>query len=385
MKYLHLIWRNLMRKKARTLLTTLMVAVAFILFAFLAAIRLAFSMGVELTGLDRLVMIHKVSIIQPLPFSYLERLKQIDGVVDATHATWFGGIYQDRRNFFPQMPVDPEAYLRLYPEFILSEEEKQAWLEDRAGAIVGRRTAERFGWKIGDRIPLDSPIWHGTAGTRTWEFNIRGIYEGAEPGVDETNFYFHYEFFNEGRAWGDGLVGWYILRIDDPDRAVEIADRIDASFANSRYETETTTEKAFLQAWADQIGNVGAILTAVLTVVFFTILLVAGNTMAQAVRERTSELAVLKTLGFSSAAVLGLVLAESLLLNCLGGWIGLLLGWMFVGAVDPLLQGMVTVFFVPAKDFAIGVGLAILLGVACGVPPALQAMRLQIVDGLRRV
>jgi putative ABC transport system permease protein len=385
-KYLPLVWRNLMRKKLRTTMTVLSIVVAFVLFALLSAIRLAFSMGVDIVGADRLIMIHKVSIIQLLPVSYLEQLRQIDGVVDATHATWFGGIYQDPKNFFPQFPVVPEEYLRLYPEIVIPEEQKEAWLADRTGALVGRKTAERFGWELGDRIPLQAPVWRNKDGGPTWEFTLRAIYEGREKGFDETNMFFHYDYFDEGRLFGEGMVGWYVLRIDDPQRAAEIADRIDAKFANSRFETKTTTEKAFLQAFADQMGNIGAILTAILTAVFFTILLVAGNTMAQAVRERVGELAVLKTLGFSNRLVLALVLSESVVLAGVGGALGLALG---AGVVRVLgssgqISNLLAVFYFPPRDVILGIALAVALGLVCGAIPAWRAMRLRIADGLRR-
>jgi len=385
-KYLHLIWRNLMRKKMRTTLTVLSIVVAFVLFALLSAIRLAFSMGVDIVGADRLIVIHKVSIIQLLPISYLEQLRRTDGVVDATHATWFGGIYQDPKNFFPQFPVEGEEYLRLYPEIAVPEEQKQAWLADRSGALVGRKTAERFGWKIGDRIPIQAPVWRNKTTDSAWEFTLRAIYEGREKGFDETNMFFHYDYFDEGRAFGEGLVGWYILRIDDPQRAAEIAERIDAGFANSRYETKTTTEKAFLQAFADQMGNIGAMLTAIMTAVFFTILLVAGNTMAQSVGERISELAVLKTLGFSNGLVLALVLAESVVLAGVGGALGLALGGLLVDALGSSGQiaNLLSVFYFPPSDVLIGIALAVALGLVCGAIPAFRAMRLRIADGLRR-
>ena len=384
MKYLHLIWRSLMRKKVRTLFTVLSVMVAFVLFAFLAAVNLAFSLGVDITGNDRLLTIHKVSLIQPLPIAYLEKIRQIDGVVNVGHYTWFGGIYQDKKNFFPQMAAQPEEVLRLYPEYLVPDEQQKAWFADRSGALVGRRTAERFGFEIGDRIPIQSPIWRGTDGDPMWEFTIRAIYDGAERGVDETNFFFHYDYLDERRSFGEGLVGWYAVKIDDPERAVEIAERIDAMSANSRYETKTTTEKAFIQAFGDQIGDIGAILTWVMTAVFFTILLVTGNTMAQSVRERVSELAVLKTLGFRNGTVLGLVLSEALLVSFIGGGLGLLLGWLAVTAMDPLLQRFLAVFHITPAAFAVGLALAAGLGIVSGMLPALRAMRLRIVDGLRR-
>jgi putative ABC transport system permease protein len=313
-------------------------------------------------------------------------MQQTEGVAEVTHASWFGGIYQDSKNFFPQFPVEPEMYLQLYPELLVPEDQKQAWFADRTGALVGRKTAERFGWQIGDRIPIQSPIWRKKGGGSTWEFTIRAIFEGAEKGVDESPFFFHYDYFDEARVWGEGLVGWYILRIDDPDRAVEIAERLDEQFANSRFETKTTTEKAFLQAFAAQAGNIKLIVLSVAVVVFFTILLVVGTTMAQSVRERISELAVLKTLGFSNARVLAIVLAESLLLAGVGGGLGLFLGWAFVESASKIPQviGLLPVLYVPMRDIVIGLVLAALLGVVSGAIPAAQAMRLRIADGLRR-
>ncbi len=384
MKYLHLVWRNLLRRKIRTIFTVLSVTVAFLLFAYLAAISLAFSLGVDVTGQDRLLTIHKVSLIQPLPLSYLGRIQATPGVVDVAFATWFGGKYQDEHEGrFGIFPVDPEDFLRLYAEYVLPEEQKQAWYANRTGAVVGRKTAEDFGWKVGDRVPIQGTIFRQVSGADTWEFEIEGIYDGAERGVDETLFLFHWEYFNEAREFGRDLVGWYILRIDDPENAAAIASRIDINFANSSYETETTTEKAFVQGFANQIGNIGAILRGVLTAVFFTILLVAGNTMAQSVRERTSELAVLKTLGFSDLKVLGLVLAESMCLSAIGAGCGLALGYLMVQAGDPTGGGL-QVFQVRPGDLAIGAMLALLLGLGTGTLPAIQAMRLRIVDALRR-
>jgi putative ABC transport system permease protein len=384
MKYLPLVWKNLLRKKTRTIFTVLSILVAFVLFGFLSAIKLGFSLGVDVTGADRLVTMHKVSLIQLLPESYQSRIAELPGVVDAAHATWFGGYYQDPRHFFAQTAVEPERFLRIYPEYVLPEEQKQRWFERRMGAIAGRKLAERYGWKVGDRIPIQSSIWAKADGGHTWEFTLEGIYEGARKGVDETQLFFQYDYFDEARAFGKGMVGWYMMRIDDPENAAAIAERIDREFANSRYETRTATEKAFVQAFAKQIGDIGTILGAVLTAVFFTILLVAGNTMAQAVRERTAELAVLKALGFSDLGVIGLVLAESLLLAGLGGGLGLGLGWLWIQSGDPT-GGFLAVFYFPVEDLLLGVALAALLGLAAGVIPALRARRLNIVEALRSV
>jgi putative ABC transport system permease protein len=384
-KYAYLIWRNLLRKKIRTGFTLLSILVAFVLFGYLSAINIAFSMGVDVAGADRLLTIHKVSLIQMLPASYQGRLTAVPGVVEVTHATWFGGKFQDRENRFPVMPVKPEEYLSLYPEFILPEDRARAWSQNRIGAIVGRSTAERYEMEIGDRVPIQGTIWRREDGSDNREFVIEGIYEGADAETDETIFFFQYDYFNEARAGGKDMVGWYVVRIDDPDNAAAIVERIDDTFANSPHETKTSTEKAFVQGFANQIGNIGAILRWVLAAVFFTILLVAGNAMAQSVRERTGELAVLKTLGFSNLKVLTLVLAESLVLAMLGGGGGLLIAWALVRGFGDPTAGFLSVFVFPLRDVGIGVVLVVLLGLATGLLPALRAMRLTIVDALRRV
>ena len=383
MKYLYLVWSNLMRRKLRTLLTLLSILVAFLLFGYLGAIRQGFSQGIDVAGLDRLIVRHKVSIIQLLPEAYESRIEQIDGVEDAVYQTWFGGIYQKPTNFFAQMPVKPDEYLDMYPEYLLPAEQREAWLKTRSGAIAGRGIAERFGWKIGDRIPINATVWTRKGGELTWEFDLVGIYDGAEKGTDTSQFLFRYDFFDESRRFGQGLVGWYTVRVTDPDRAAEVAAAIDAEFANSPYETKAEPEGAFLQGFANQIGDIGFIMMSIVAAVFFTILLVAGNTMAYAVRERTNELAVLKAIGFTNGGVLGLVLGESLLLTVLGGGIGLGLAWLLVSAGDPT-GGSLPVFYIPGRDLAAGAVLIVLMALTAGILPALQAGRLRIADALRR-
>jgi putative ABC transport system permease protein len=383
MRFLPLIWSSLLRRRLRTLLTVVCIAVAFILFGYLAAIGQALNQGVSVAGADRLIVRHRISITQPLPISYLRRMKGVGGVQAVTHASWFGGIYQDPRNFFAQMAVDPEEYLRMYPEFRLPEEQKQAWFRNRTGAIVGRKTAERFGWAVGDRIPLQATVWGKKDGARTWEFELMGIYDGAEEGTDTTNFFFHYDYFDEARAFGEGLVGWYLVRVADPERADGVASGIDELFANSSAETKAETEGAFLRGWARQIGDITTIMAAILSAVFLTILFVAGNTMAQSVRERTEELGVLKALGFTHAQVLMLVLAESGVLAWLGGGLGLAVAWVLIAQGDPT-GGTLPMFYFPRGDVVRGVGYASLLGFLAGALPAWQAGRLQIAEALRR-
>lgn len=384
MKYLRLILSNLKRKKLRTTLTALSIMVAFTLFGFLAAVRIAFNAGVEVAGVDRLVVRHKVSIIQLLPQSYRDRMEQIDGVDSAVFATWFGGIYQKPTNFFAQMPVEPEPFLEMFPEYILDDAQREAWLSTRTGAIAGRVTADRFGWKVGDRIPIQATIWSKEDGTRAWEFDLVGIYEGAEKGTDTSNFLFRHDYFNEARAFGEGQIGWYWVRVDDPERAAEIAGLIDAEFANSPAETKAEPEGAFVQGFVNQFGNIAKILISILSAVFFTILLIAGNTVAQTVRERIGELAVLKALGFTDRGVLGLVLGESCLLAAVGGLSGIAVAWVLITVGGDPTNGAFPVFYFPAKDMVIGVVLALLVGVVAGMLPALQAERLRIADALRR-
>lgn len=263
MKFLPLIASNLKRKKLRTGLTLLCILVAFILYGYLSAIARALDQGVSVAGADRLMVRHRVSITQPMPSSYLKRIAGIPGVKLVTHASWFGGVYQEPRNFFAQMAVVPEVYLEMYPEFLLPEEQKQAWFRNRAGAIVGRSTAQRFGWKVGDRIPLQATVWRKRNGDALWEFDLVGIYDGAEQGTDTTNFYFHYDYFDEARLFGRGIVGWYLVRVENPDEADEVARRIDHEFENSSTETKAETEGAFLRGWARQIGDITTIMAAI--------------------------------------------------------------------------------------------------------------------------
>jgi putative ABC transport system permease protein len=384
MKFLHLIGSNLRRKKLRTSLTLLSIVVAFILFGFLSAIQQALVGGVALAGADRLIVRQKVSIINLLPVSYEARMDRIPGVDFSTHQTWFGGIYQDPKNFFMQNPVEPEKFLKIHPEIILSPEQLKAWLTTRTGAIVGRRTADRFHWKIGDQVPIRSTIWSAN-GSQTWTFDIVGIYDGKDKGTDTTPLFFRYDYFDEARTGGKGEVGWFTIRIKDPSQAAEVAKLVDAEFENSPAETKTEPEGAFIQGWASQIGNIVFIVAAILVAVFFTILLVTGNTMAQAVRERTGELGVLKAIGFTNGQIVGLVLAESCLLTVIGGAVGLGLACAVTPVMAEKLAGLLPLFFLPTHDVLVGLGISIALGFVTGIIPALQAMRLRVADALRRM
>ena len=382
MKFLSLVLSNLARKKLRALLTILSIGVAFVLFAFLGAVKQALVGGVALAGKDRIVVRHRVSIIQNIPIAYEERIRRVPGVAEIVHFSWFNGIYQDPKNFFPSYPTDPAACLSIYPEILLSPEVKQAWLSNRTGAIVGRATADRFGWKVGQRIPLNSPIWP-RADNAVWEFDIVGIYD-AKKGFDTSGFYFHYDYFDEARRWGKGAIGWYVVRVNDATKTAEIAKAIDAEFANSSAETKAEPEGVFMQSFAQQVGDIGTILLGILGAVFFTILLVAGNTMAQGVRERTAELGVLKALGFGDGLVLGVVLAESMTIAAIGGIGGLLLGAAAVTGMAPAMAAMLPNFYLPSANLIVGAILTLVLGFAAGILPAMQAGRLRIAEALRR-
>lgn len=382
MKFLPLLWSAFTRRKVRTLFTALSIAVAFVLFGLMMAIRAAFAYGVELSGADRLMMFHKVSLAQPLPLAYQAQMANVPGVDLVAHATWFGGIYQHPRNFFIQLAIDP-AYLEMHPEFVVPLDRRNAWMANRRGCIVGRDLAGRFGWKVGDRVPLQgTSSWRKGDGS-SWEFIVEAIYEPGVAGTSLTQMFLHYDYVNEAQTTGRDFVGWYQIRVSDPRRAAEVAATLDARFANSAFETRTATETGFLQAYASQIGDIGTIMAGVLSTVLFTILLVAGNTMAQSVRERTSEMAVLKTLGFTDARLLGLVLLESLAFATVAGSLGLASAWLIVERGDPT-GGLLPTFYLPVTDLLTGGALAAALGVATGALPALQTARLNIVDALRR-
>jgi putative ABC transport system permease protein len=386
MKFFHLIWSNLKRRKLRTLLTMLSIFVAFLLYGLLCAVKEAFTSGVTMAGADRLVVRHKVSLIMSVPASYGPRMEKIPGVASYVHFTWFNGIYKNEpKNFFGSFPVsDFDKMLEIYPEYTMPEDQKEVFRKTRTAAIIGRSLATRkeFGWKIGDHVSLASPIWQ-RKGDAPWEFEVVGILDAAKKNADTSGFYFRYDYFDEARARGEGLVTWYIVRVSDPEHAVDVAKAIDKEFENSPYETKAEPEGAFMQGFAQQMGDIGKILIFILSAVFFTILLVAGNTMAQSVRERIEEIGVLKALGFTNQTALMLVLAESLLLACLGGLAGLGLAWLIAARGSPV-PSMLPVFFLPVRSVLIGVALILSLGAIAGILPAFQAMNLRIADALRR-
>jgi putative ABC transport system permease protein len=382
MKFSRLIFANLFRKKVRLILTIGSFAVALFLFAFLAVVRDAFGRGADVAGADRLVIINRTSIINPIPLSYRDKILRIPGVKYVTHNNWFGGVYKDEKNFFPQFVIDPENQRQVVPELMVPDDQWNAFLKDRQGAIAGARTAQRFGWKIGDRIPIKTTLYGGGA----WEFNLVGIYHGKRPQDDETQFWFQWDYFEEKVPERvKGQIGWYVLRLDSPDDAVRVAKTIDAEFANSPFETKTQTESAFAASWVKQFGNIQFLILSIGIVVFFTLLLVTGNTMAISVRERTSELAVFKAIGFSDRAVLFFVLAESLVIALIGGLLGLALAVLAVPALATALNGLLPSLVLAPAILGLGLVVAIAVGIISGLLPGITAMRMRVVNALRRV
>ena len=385
MKFLHIVWRNMMRRKIRTTFTLLSIFITFVLFGFLMAVRSAFSMGVDLAGADRLMVLNKISIIMPVPGTYGQKIRSLEGIKQVTFANWFGAYYQEPKNQFPNMAVDAETWFQMYPEFTVPPDQMKAWLADRQGAIIGSTLANRFNWKVGDRVPLQATIFARPDG-RAWEFNISGIYDSPIKGTDKTQLFFHWNYLNEAvrNTQFANQVGWYVVKVNNPDESPVVAKKIDEMFANSPTETKTDSEKNFVAGWAKQIGNISLMTQLIAAAAIFMMLLVTANTMAQSIRERTSELAVLKTLGYGDGRVLSMVLMESCVLALVGGIAGLAVSYTLVTIGGDPTGAFLPQFFFPIPDLVIGVLMVIGLGFAAGAVPALQAQRLKIVDALRR-
>jgi putative ABC transport system permease protein len=382
LKYLPLILANLERKRLRTMLIVASIAIAFALFGLLESMRASVTDSSGVAGGNRLITQHKVSIVQSLPASYLERIRGVEGVHAACSHNWFGGIYQSDQNQIPVFAVDTESFFAIYPEYELPEQQRKAWLADTSGALVGKLLAARFGWKVGDRIPLRSDIFQKAEGGDIWEVNISGIYEAGNE--DDASLYFHYKYFNNSLRFGRDRIGWVVIRIDDPQQGPRISSAVDQMFANSSAETKTATERAFAQTFINQRGNVSAIVAAVAAAVFFTMLLVSANGMAQAIRERTSELAVMRTLGFSAVSLVALVLGEAIVLNLLGVLVGLGIAALLVVRFATVAQEYFPSLSIPRHAYLFSVGLAVLFGVFAGALPCFRIYRLQIVNALRR-
>ena len=384
MKYWRLIWAALLRHKARTLFTLLSVVAAFLLFGLLDSVRGAFAgAGSSVAGLNRLVTVSKISFTLQLPKSLLEPIRAVPGVADVTYANWFGGIYQDPKNFFPNEAVAAN-FLDAYPEWQMSAAEHAAFRSTRTGAVVGAALAQQFHWKLGDRIPLQGTIFPQKNGSNTWIFDLVGIFHIADPRqkAQEKLLLFNWDYFDEARAFGSGNVGWYVVRVADPATADRVALAVDALSTNSDHETKTQSEHAFQLAFVSQFGDIGLIVGAIMAAVFFTLVLLTGNTMAQAVRERIPELAILKTVGFTSGSVLGLLLAESILLLVLGGVAGVLLAAVVAKGLEATVGIILPPIVSSVAVWARSLGLMVLIGVVVGALPAYRGLRLRVVDAL---
>jgi putative ABC transport system permease protein len=383
MKFRGLIFANLFRKKLRLVLTIGSFAVALFLFAFLAVVRSAFNRGAEVAGADRLVIINRISIINPLPLSYRDKILRIPGVKAVTHNNWFGGVYQEEKNFFPQFAIDVENQRQVVPELMVPDDQWATFVKDRQGAIAGAKTAKRFNWKVGDRIPIKTTIF---GANQTWEFNLDGIYHAQNAGGDEGQFWFQWDAFEEGvpKSFKDN-VGWYVVKLDSPDDAVRVSKAIDDMFANSSYETKTETESAFAAGWVKQFGNIEFLILSIGAVVFFTLLLVTGNTMAISVRERIGELAVLKAIGFGDRTILFFVLGEALTIALVGGLMGLALAYLAVPVLTSALAGLLPTLILSPQILSLGLLAAVVVGIVSGLIPGIGAMRMRVVNALRRV
>jgi putative ABC transport system permease protein len=380
-KFLPLILANLSRKKLRTIFTMASFAVALFLFAFLAVARSAFNGGTDIAGADRLVINNRISVTQPLPLSYRDRIAGVPGVEAVTHYNWFGGVYKDPRNFFVQYVIDVENQRQVMPEVRVPDEQWRAFVSDRQGAIVGAQLAQRFGWKVGDRIPIMNASFGDT-----WDFNLDGIYQNNRAGGNESVFWLQWDYFEERVPEPiKGYVGWYLVKLEKPDEAVRVARTIDEMFANSPFETKTQTESAFAVSSAKQFGNIEFLVSTIGLVVFVTLLLVTGNTMAISVRERTSELAILKAIGFADRAVLLLILGESLAISLTGGICGVLLAVGAFPAMSATLNGLLPPLVLSRSAMVLGIAFASAVGIAGGLLPALVGMRLRVVAALRGV
>ena len=382
MKYLSLVWAQLFRSKTRTLLTLLSVVAAFLLFGMLDSVRVAFNSGGSVDGANRLIVASRLSITQSLPVSLLPRIESVAGVRKVTYAMWFGGIYRDPKNFFPNFSVAPN-FFDVYGEYEVPPEQLQAFKDTRSGAIVGESLATKNGWKVGDTIPLQATIFP-RGGSNDWPLQLKAIFrvkDRKNVGA-ENQLMMNWKYFDESNDYIKSQVSWYTVQLANADQASRVARAIDAISANSDHETKSQTESAFQQSFAKQFADIGLIVTAIMGAVFFTLLLLTGNTMAQAVRERVPELAVLKTLGFKDGTVLGLVMTESVLLVVLGGLIGLGLASLLMPGVSAMSGGAIALPTVPLQTWLIGVGLMVAIGVVVGLLPALRAKRLKIVDAL---
>jgi putative ABC transport system permease protein len=384
MKDLYLVYKNLTRKKMRLFLTTFTIFIAFLIFGAVMTLQGALNSGVEMSADNRLVVVHKTNFTNPLPYSYVNKTQILEGVKDVTHANWFGGYYQQPTNQVVSFAVDPESYFKVYPELIVPPEQLNPWFNNQTGILVGERIALANGWKVGDRIPLSSNIFSHKDGGQTWTFLINGIFKGEDAKTDTSYVLFHYKYFKETQSWGGDNIGWLILTTQDASMNESVAKAIDTNFANSNAETDTSTEQAFNKAFIEQIGNIGLIIFGVVFMAFFTILIVVGNTMVLAIRERTGEIAVLKTLGFESSRIFKMVLIESCLLSFLGGLLGLGAAYIIIKGASEHVARFLPNLILDQNIVLQALTYMLLLGLVTGIAPAISALRLNIITAFSK-
>ncbi|HKU91215.1 MAG TPA: FtsX-like permease family protein [Steroidobacteraceae bacterium] len=383
-RWLPIVWANLKRRKLRLVFTFISILLAFLMFGMLDALRTSLAGVVNVVGADRVLTMSKINMTVPLPRGHYEKIRAVPGVRAAVPFNWFGGLYKDGKQPIQMQATEPEAFLQVYPEIKLSPEAIKAWETNRQGLIIGPALAQQKGWKVGDRVPIRSQIWRKLDGSDTWQFDIVGIYEVQGTGVSKVAAFCQYAYWSESLQFGKDTAGSVAVRVNDPSQSDAVAARIDKQFENSPFETKTATEREFVKRLLEQVGNIGSILVSVTAAVFFTMLLVTANTMAQSVRERTNEIGVLKTLGFGGNTIMALVLMEALFLTLTGGIAGLVLAWFMANGVGALIKDYFPSFHIGATTFTVGIALMLVFGLITGAWPALTAMRLKIVDALRR-
>jgi len=377
-----LIRKGLFRKKLRAILLMVSIMIAFLIFGALGAFYTVFTAGVDVAAANRLITVNRINFTVSMPFAYWGRVQQVDGVENVSHASWFGGYYQEPRNFVQSFAVDPESYLAAYPELVMPDEQRAAFLNTRTCLAVGDDLATQYAWSLGDRIPLLSNIWQKTDGSSSWEFDICAIFDGDEAAVPANYVMFHYEYYNEALAFNSNQLGWMIVNTTDPSINDRVGREIDALFANSSAETETSTEAAFSRAFLEQYGNIALVLVLVVGAAFATILMIVGTTMVMAINERTKEIAVMKTLGFNEGRIFRMVLSESILLSLIGGLIGLGLASLLVAGAAAALAGFLPGLTMPMSVVLTALALMLGLGIITGIIPAINATRIRIVEAL---
>lgn len=377
-----LIRKNLFRKKMRAFLLLFSIMIAFFIFAVIGSFNRVLNSGVELAAADRLIAMNSTGFTQSLPYAYWARVQGLEGVRNASHMSWFGGYYQEPVQVVQSFAVDPETFLSAYPEFLIPDDQREAFLSERDCLLVGQTLATQYGWSVGDRVPMLSNIWQKTDGTSSWDFNICAIYTGSEPEMATSAAYLNYDYYNEALAFNKDRVGMIVVNTEDATLNDQIANAIDDMFANSSAQTNTSTEAAFSQAFINQIGNIGLILIYVIGAAFGIILLIVGTSLVLAISERTKEIAVMKTLGFPAPRIFRMVLIESVMLSLVGGLLGVGLAALILQGMAPQLAAVMPGLVVTPGIFGIALALMIGFGVITGIGPAMNAHRVRIVDAL---